>query len=167
MEINVKVVPSDPNVEDYILNVEYYGGKSIQNYAIEFLQEYIKDEFRYEGINVNIIPRNLDDFKKWVKDISGDNFDAYFDSYIESTIGEHSMYAPLTGKWEDFKGNIDKETENIINDVIKKSKTLEDFVEGLKEVFKTNQVEIVYDEYYENAFDFAQLIVEDVIESLE
>jgi len=149
----------------FLLEVETEG-KGFDDEALEELKRYIVDSLEDRGLDTSIIPDNLDDFMDWVRGIS-DSFDSYIISYVDSAIGDNPSEAILSGWWDVYEGEIDKEMESVIKEIIEKSETLSDFVSGLRDTSEFADARIVYDYYYDDAEYFAKLIVEDVIKSLK
>jgi len=150
----------------FVLVVECQEKERFDDEALEELKRYIVDSLEDRGLDISIIPDNLDDFMDWVRSIS-DSFDGYIISYIDSAIGDNPSDAILSGWWDIHEGKIDEEMKGVINRIIEKSKTLEDLVSGLRDTPEFADARIIYDYYYDDAEYFAKRVVEDVIKSLK
>jgi len=141
-------------------------GDAITEHALEYLKDFITNEFRSIGLDIGIIPEDLYDFEDWVMHNS-DSFVSYITSFAETFARELPTDIILNGWWDIYGGEIDKESENIIEGIIEESMTLEELVDGLKDAFGYNNVECLYNPSYENTDYYAELIVRDLIRDLK
>jgi len=174
MEILVGVKTGDSSIEDFILKVEYYVDEEIYDSALDYLRRYIAHNFsvRFRELDIDI-PDELDEFAEWISDIyssiGSDNFDDYIDSYIRNIVSKRPEYANLTGKWDVYdveERDIDEQIKRVIYTATGESKTLEDFIRSLEDLFKFGRIRIIHYDY-ENADFFAELIVRDLIRDLK
>ena len=161
----VEVLPNEVHfgLNSFILEVNCELSEGVYDSAFEYLMDYIVNKFEDKGLDIDIIPDDIYDFIRWVSSISN-NFNDYIISYIETRAIDIPEEVTLTGLWDVFKGDIDEGAMEVIDEIIEVSKTLADFIEGLRDVFDA-RVRVVYDFYpeYDMRY-FAQQIVEDVIE---
>ena len=163
--IFIEIVLKAKGIRDFIMEVECLRKKEVIDSALDFLKEYIIEGFEDKGLDISIIPDNLNDFMKWVEDISESAFTKYINSYVVDIICSFPKEGPLTGQWDVYDEELSRETEMLINEIIEKSETLYDFMKELKSAFFLDSVETVYDP--QDMEDLAIEVADDVVRRLK
>jgi len=168
--VSIIIIPSSElGLDEFELLTEIMGSDKVfeeaYEEAYEVLKDYIEDNLIERGLDTTIVPDDLNDFKVWIQSIS-DWVDDYIEYYAGFAVFEAEKNLMPIG-YKIVEGQVDRKTEEAIEEIFRKNVYFEEVLAGLKEFFGLNITIDKYDYCYNESYVTAVLILEDVIRYLE
>jgi len=140
----IEVIRKDGS--DFLLDVEI----NLNAKAVRELEEFLREIFVEElGRDVKISP---DEAWRLFEEHAREEFEQMWIAAEDPWIGTHERDNYVTGWWDLYDGELTKEEEKIIDEAIKRSKTLYDVLVNLGAAFA--EANALFDRYFEDAAHF-------------